>query len=196
MCGKKITLGLEDADISWFPQFFSLQQSNEILQQIESEVLWRQDQIRVYGKLHRLPRQTAWYGDAGAVYEYSGIKMEPLPWTPGLATIRDRLKTAFGDSFNSVLLNRYRDGRDAMGWHSDDEQSLGINPVIGSLSLGATRRFRLQHKDKKHLKHSIDLNHGSYLRMAGSTQHHWRHCITRTQRACAVRVNLTFRYLV
>ncbi len=195
MCGEKITLSLCDADIRVYPELYTRQQADALLQQVESQVTWRQDQIRVYGKVHQLPRLTAWYGDAGTCYEYSGIKMDPLPWTPVLGVIRDRPEDLSGDQFNSVLLNRYRDGRDSMGWHSDDEQSLGVNPVIGSLSLGATRRFRLQHKVKKHLKQSLDLNHGNYLLMAGTTQHYWRHCITRTQRACAVRINLTFRYL-
>ncbi len=196
MFGDCIQIPLRDADIRIYPRLFGPAHADAVLQQLLAQTDWRQDQIRIYGKLRSLPRLTAWYGDPGRSYEYSGITMDPLPWTPCLSTLRTRLETLTGDDFNSVLLNYYRDGSDSMGWHSDDEKTLGINPVIGSLSLGATRRFRLQHKTDKTLKRSIDLDNGSYLLMAGATQHHWRHCITKTQRVCGPRINLTFRKIV
>ncbi len=196
MSCESIKIPLRDADIVVYPQLFSPARADALLQHLLAQTEWRQDHIRIYGKLRKLPRLTAWYGDPGCRYEYSGITLAPLPWIRCLSTLRARLETLTGDCFNSVLLNYYRDGSDRMGWHSDDEQTLGLNPVIGSLSLGATRRFRLQHKTDKALKKSIELCGGSYLLMAGATQHHWRHCITRTQRVCGPRINLTFRKII
>lgn len=196
MPGDSIKIPLQDATIKLYPHLYDSVLADAFLQQLLAETAWRQDQIHIYGKLRKLPRLTAWYGDPGCSYEYSGISMEPLPWTQCLSAIRSGLETLTGDDFNSVLLNLYRDGADSMGWHSDDEQTLGLNPVIGSLSFGATRRFRLQHKSDKTLTESIDLASGSYLLMAGATQHHWRHCITSTQRVCGPRINLTFRKIV
>ncbi len=196
MVTSPITIQLLDADILLYPQLYNLARADALMHQLESEIDWRQDQIRLYGRIAKLPRLTAWYGDTDKRYAYSGIKMDPLPWTPGLSATRKQLETLTGDRFNSVLLNLYRDGNDAMGWHSDDEKTLGSNPVIGSLSLGATRRFSLQHKTVKHLRHSIDLTHGSYLLMAGATQHHWRHRLAKTRRHCETRINLTFRYII
>jgi alkylated DNA repair dioxygenase AlkB len=99
-----------------------------------------------------------------------------------------------GLTFDSVLANRYRDGRDSMGWHSDDEKELGPDPVIASVSLGAGRRFRLRHRSRPDLA-TLDLvlEHGSLLVMQGATQHHWKHCLPRTARPVGERINLTFR---
>jgi alkylated DNA repair dioxygenase AlkB len=97
--------------------------------------------------------------------------------------------------FNSVLLNLYRDGNDSMGWHSDDEPELGQNPVIGSLSLGGKRRFRLRHRSEKNLKHQLELTSGSFLLMQGTTQHYWQHHIPKTKRPVPPRINLTFRLI-
>jgi alkylated DNA repair dioxygenase AlkB len=98
-----------------------------------------------------------------------------------------------GAEFNAVLLNLYRDGRDGMGWHADDEPELGRNPVIASVSLGATRRFCLRHRRRRDLKLDLPLPHGSLLLMAGATQHHWLHALPKTQRPVGERINLTFR---
>ncbi len=196
MSGESIQYHLRDADLQLYPQLYSQSRADGILRKLLSEIIWRQDRIHLYGRHMKLPRLTAWYGDPGKIYTYSGISMEPLPWIRCLTEIRERLQVLTRVHFNSVLLNLYRDGNDSIGWHSDDEKSLGQNPVIGSVSFGATRRFKLRHKLDKTLKQSIDLHHGSLLMMAGATQHHWRHCVAKTRIACGPRINLTFRTIV
>ena len=160
------------------------------------ETPWVQGEIVVAGQRHPIPRLEAWYGDPGRTYTYSGRRLDPLPWTPRLAGLRDRCAEAAGDPFDSVLVNRYRDGRDAVGWHADDEPELGPEPVIASLSLGATRRFRLRRKDGRHDPVTADLEHGDLLVMRGATQVLWEHCLARTARPVGERVNLTFRRIV
>ena len=146
----------------------------------------------IFGKVTPLPRLTAWYGDEGAGYEYSGIRNEPLEWTAELARLRDEAGEAAGVSFNSVLLNLYRDGSDSVSWHSDDEPELGQDPTIASVSLGATRRFKLRHKATRETV-VRDLEDGSLLLMSGNSQRLWEHCITKTRRPVGKRINLTFR---
>ena len=142
------------------------------------------------------PRLNAWYGDPGCRYGYSGTRFEPLPWTETLTDIKERLTATLGVAFNSMLANRYRDGRDSVAWHSDDEPELGRNPVIASVSLGATRRFTLKHKSRRDIRPlAVDLTHGSLLVMSGPTQHQWLHQIAKTTRIVGERINLTFRYI-
>jgi alkylated DNA repair dioxygenase AlkB len=140
---------------------------------------------------------TAWFGDPEARYTYSGLSLEPMPWTDLLADIRSRVEALAGASFNSVLLNYYRDHRDSMGMHSDDEPELGRNPTIASVSLGEQRTLTLKHKFKKELKPvQLPLDSGSLLLMKGATQHHWKHGISKLSRPCGPRVNLTLRWIV
>lgn len=162
---------------------------------LEQQIAWRQDLLSIGGRQIPIPRLQAWYGDAGASYSYSGLKMQPLPWTPLLGAIKQKVEALSGESFNAVLLNRYRDGGDSVGWHSDDEPELGVNPVIASLSLGATRLFRMQHKSKKQGVYKVALEQGSLLLMRGVTQHYWRHQLPKTRRAVGQRINLTFRWV-
>ena len=158
-----------------------------------AETDWRAEKIKLWGKEILQPRLTAWHGDKR--YSYSGLTLEPAPWTPLLAEIRDAISAACGHAFNSVLLNLYRHGGDSMGMHSDDEPELGLNPVIASLSLGATRTLVFKHKrDKETFK--LDLHHGSLLVMAGATQHHWQHGINKAPSITQPRLNLTFRFIV
>lgn len=155
-----------------------------------AEVPWEQLEISMMGRRLLMPRLCAWFGDAA--YAYSGIEHQPLPWPTWLGPVRRRLEEACGAPFNSVLLNLYRNGRDSMGWHADDEPELGPNPAIASLSIGATRRFRLKHRRKLH-SIGIDLGDGDLLLMRGETQHHWRHALPKTRKLVAARYNLTFR---
>lgn len=158
-----------------------------------AECDWRQDTIRIYGREMLQPRLHAWYGDPDAVYTYSGLRNLPLPWTPLLAELRAMVEGAAGARFNAVLLNHYRDGRDSMGMHSDDEPELGPKPVIASLSLGATRTFILRHRQDKVLKPvRVALGNGDLLVMRGETQSNWAHGINKQAQAGA-RLNLTFR---
>jgi alkylated DNA repair dioxygenase AlkB len=154
-----------------------------------------QQQIKIFGKEVCVPRLTAWYGDKGMSYSYSGITVNPLPWTPALLEIRDRVGARSGTPFNSVLLNQYRTGADSVAWHADDEPELGLNPIIASVSFGGTRKFQLKHKTRKEMRHSLDLTCGSLLLMRGKTQHHWLHQVPKTKRAVETRVNLTFRVI-
>ncbi len=157
-------------------------------------VPWRSEKITLWGKTFLQPRLTSWHGEPGKNYTYSGIRLVPLPWTPVLLDIKRRVEAAAGETFNSVLLNYYRDHRDSMGFHSDDEPELGNRPVIASLSLGEERTFILKHKIRRELQPvRLKLASGSLLVMKGETQRHWRHAITKETTPCGPRVNLTFR---
>jgi alkylated DNA repair dioxygenase AlkB len=158
-----------------------------------AQTAWRAETVVVYGKRHPQPRLTAWHGDAA--YSYSGLTLAPEPFSPLLETLRSAVEAVTGHRYNSVLLNYYRDGRDSMGMHSDDEPELGPAPAIASLSLGATRTFVLRHKQTGQTV-KLDLPDGSLLLMAGALQRHWLHGINKTARSVAPRLNLTFRYIV
>lgn len=192
---EKITL--VDAELAFAEHFYSQEAADTLFTALLNETEWRQENIQVWGKSHLQPRLTAWYADTGTEYSYSGIKLQGKEWTATLRKIKEDISAATGQQFNSVLLNLYRDQRDSIGWHSDDEAELGRNPVIASLSLGATRSFRLKHKTRAEQKIlSLALPQGSLLLMAGGTQHHWLHGITKQTRTVAPRINLTFRQIV
>lgn len=166
---------------------------DEVMARLLAEIEWRQDIAMIVGRPVKLPRLTAWHGDAG--YRYSGIDNPPKAWTPLLLELRSVAERVAGSAFNSVLLNLYRDGSDGMGWHADDERPLGQDPVIASLSFGATRRFRLKHRTEPGNSLTLELPPGSCLVMAGALQHHWRHALPKTRRAVGPRVSLTFRLI-
>ena len=185
-------LPLVDGDLLLWRQVDLGRPYHALLQAITDETPWRQEEITVYGKHYLQPRLSAWYGDLA--YSYSGIRLEPLPWTPTLLDIKRRVEKLVMHSFNSVLLNLYRDQQDSMGMHSDDERELGPEPAIASLSLGEERTFLLRHKSRKDLKTvKLALPAGSLLLMQGQTQEYWRHGINRERQVCAPRINLTFR---
>lgn len=182
-----------DGDVIYLPAAFEAPAADRLFVALRAEIAWRDEEILLFGVRRRVPRQVAWYGDPGASYTYSGVVHEPLPWTVTLREIKARAEALAGCRFNSVLLNRYRDGRDGMGWHADDEPELGPEPVIASLSFGATRRFRMRHRRRKTEVADFDLAHGSLLLMRGPTQHHWLHAVPKTRRPVGERINLTFR---
>lgn len=167
----------------------------DVFDYLLTEIPWQSRTITMFGKQHREPRMTAWFGDDGASYTYSGIRLSPLAWTDTLQILREACATHSQSTFNSVLLNLYRDGNDKMGWHADDEKELGTEPVIASLSLGATRRFRFKHRHSKDIV-ECELAHGSLLVMSGLTQHCWVHEIPRQMRVDEPRINLTFRKII
>ncbi len=170
---------------------------NEALDRLIADVPWRQESILVWGKMYLQPRLVAWYGDRGSDYTYSGITLTPLPWTGLLLDIKRRIETVTEASFNSVLLNYYRDNRDSMGFHSDDEPELGSRPVIASLSLGEERTLVMKHKLNKLAKPvRLKLASGSLLLMKGETQRYWNHGIAKESRPCGPRINLTFRQII
>jgi alkylated DNA repair dioxygenase AlkB len=157
------------------------------------QTAWRAESVTVFGKRYLQPRLTAWHGEAS--YTYSGLTLTPLPFTPLLETIRQAAEAATGHRYNSVLLNYYRDGKDSMGMHSDDEPELGPEPAIASVSFGATRPFVLRHK-RTGQTIKLDLDDGSLLFMGGKLQQHWLHGINKSARLLGPRVNLTFRRIV
>lgn len=190
------TLALADASLEFRPAYWTVERADRLLQRLQQETPWRQDRIRLHGRSLPVPRLQAWYGDPGARYGYSGILLNPLPFTPLLQQLRQELEQHTGHRFNAVLLNCYRDGSDSVSWHSDDEKELGTDPVIASLSLGATRRFELRHRQRRELgKYVLDLNHGSLLLMGAGLQRHWQHQIPKQPGIAAVRLNLTFRFI-
>lgn len=146
----------------------------------------------MYGKKVDFPRLTAWYGDSDRAYSFSGITLNPNPWTDDLLLIKNKIESLAGTTFNSVLLNLYRNGQDSISWHTDAEEELGRNPIIGSVSLGTPRIFQLRHIVSKE-KIEIELTHGSLLIMRGEMQHFWQHQIPKTAHKIKERINLTFR---
>jgi alkylated DNA repair dioxygenase AlkB len=188
---------LPDADISYLQSLPLPEPDTDLLNQLIEQTPWRAEEIVVWGKRYLQPRLVAWFGDGGRSYTYSGIRFDPLPWTDLLLKLKAAVEIVAGAQFNSVLLNYYRDHRDSMGLHSDDEPELGRNPVIASLSLGEERQLVLKHRSRKDLKPvRLPLASGSLLLMSGETQHHWKHGIDKQRHKCGPRVNLTFRRIV
>ncbi len=188
---------LEDADVRLVSGFLPIAESTELLATLKKQSSWHQPEIRIFGKTVLSPRLAVWYGDGDAVYQYSGLINQPVPWTPALLAVRQQVSEHCQIGFNSVLLNYYRDGNDSMGWHSDDEAELGTDPVISSLSLGAERVFLLRHRQaKKQRSVRIPLQSGDLLVMAGQTQRFWKHSISKTTKAVGARINLTFRSII
>jgi alkylated DNA repair dioxygenase AlkB len=187
---------LPDGEVIIYRSFFNGLESNQLFKKLFDSINWRQDKMKIFGKEVDLPRLTAWYGDGGKSYTYSGITMNPDAWTPILLLIKERIEEVAQEKFNSVLINLYRNGKDYVSWHSDDEPELGRNPIIASVSFGQTRRFQFKHKLNKDLeKVEITLTDGSLLLMKGSTQHFWHHQIPKTSKQLKERINLTFRVI-
>lgn len=188
---------IEDADISFAPSIELSKDRDELLRELITDTPWRHVSVTIWGKTHLQPRLIAWYGDSGRQYSYSGISLDPLPWTQALTELRHTVEGLAGETFNSVLLNYYRNHRDSMGFHSDDERELGPTPTIASLSVGATRTFILKHKTRSDLKPvRLDLPSGSLIVMKGGTQKFWKHGIDKQTKPCGPRVNLTFRRII
>ncbi len=161
---------------------------------LRDRIDWRQESAHLMGRSIQIPRLSAWYGTAG--YRYSGIMHAPQPLTEELQELQAVVENLAGLSFNGVLLNLYRDGQDSVGWHADNEPSLGPEPVIASLSLGAVRRFQLKHRTDRTGRVTLDLPHGSCLVMRGKTQQCWLHQLPKTRAPVGPRINLTFRRMV
>jgi len=192
--------GLPDATVRYLPGFLAEEAARRFFERLLADIPWRAERIRLFGREIPVPRLQAWVGDPGAVYTYSGLRLAPLPWPAPVAELRDLLHASRPElRFNSALLNLYRDGRDSMGWHSDDEPELGPEPAIASISLGATRRFRLRHRTRRDLPAvDLDLESGSLLWMEGRTQKCWQHCLPKRsgRDAPGARINLTFRSII
>ena len=176
-------------------QFYPQPESDQLLTKLLTGLDWQEEHIFIFGKRVKVPRLMCWYGDPGAYYQYSGVNHQPKPWTPELLNIREKVEQQCRCAFNSVLANLYRDGKDSMGCHADDEKELGLNPVIVSLSLGDERLFKMHHKKSKQTL-AIHLAHGDLLVMAGTCQQHWLHSVPKTKAFKTPRINLTFRKIL
>lgn len=175
-------------------EFLKKQESDSYFKELKDKIDWQQEKMKIYGKELSFPRLTAWYGDEGKNYSFSGLTLKPKPWTDSLRELKNRVEVKTGSTFNSVLLNRYRDGNDSISWHQDDEKDLGIDPIIASLNFGATRTFQLRHLQTKE-KINIELRHGSLFVMLGMLNHHWQHQVPKTKKTVDERINLTFRHI-
>lgn len=187
-------LHLADAQLQFFPAVDLGRPEGQLFDRLRDELLWREEDIVLFGKRCRQPRLMAWYGDDGVCYRYSGRRFDTLPWTASLEDLRERVEALSGERFNSVLANLYRNHEDSMGLHADDEPELGPEPVIASLSLGESRLFRLRHRYRRDLKACrLELTGGSLLVMRGQTQRFWKHEVPKSRTPCGPRINLTFR---
>ena len=186
----------DGAELELLENFIAPADQARMFDEIAAAVPWQTRSIHIAGRIIPEPRQTAWIGDPDASYTYSGRLNVPTPWPPVLAALRERLCVQLGAAFNSVLCNLYEDGRHSMGLHADAEPELGPNPLIASVSLGATRRFQLRHRTLRDDKLDLDLCSGSLLVMRGTLQKHYRHGVPKQLRVAEPRINLTFRRIL
>ena len=197
MFEEKLDIKIPDGKITFYEGFFNMKESQELMNTLIQTIEWSQDEVVVFGKKHKIPRLNAWYGDEGKVMKYSGLTLQPKSWTKELTEIKNRIEIQTRFEFNSCLLNYYRDGKDGMGWHQDNEKELGINPVIASVTFGQSRPFQLKHINKPEIKKiDIPLSNGSLLIMEAETQHYWKHQVPKTSRKVTERINLTFRKII
>jgi alkylated DNA repair dioxygenase AlkB len=178
----------------YIPNYFNNELSETYFKIFLDDIQWRQEEMKIYGRLIKFPRLTSWYGDSNKPYTFSGITLIPNVWTKELLEIKNKIELQFDLGFNSVLLNLYRDGSDSISWHTDAEKELGQNPIIASVNFGATRKFQLRHKETKE-RIDINLENGSLLIMQGELQHYWQHQIPKTKKDIGQRINLTFRFI-
>lgn len=189
------------ADLRYAAEFLPAPRADAVMAVLLAELPWQAHRLSLFGREVDAPRLSCWIGDAGTAYTYSRSRFEPRPWTATLAALREEIEERLGLGFNSVLANLYRDGRDSMGWHSDDEPELGADPAISSLSLGVPRTFCLRPReacagdDVAAARIALELAHGSLLLMAGATQRLYRHALPRRARVTQPRINLTFRQI-
>ncbi|MCW5581265.1 MAG: alpha-ketoglutarate-dependent dioxygenase AlkB [Luteimonas sp.] len=186
----------EGGDFILAPAWLDADAGRALFDTLLAALPWTTHRVVLFGRAVDAPRLSCWIGDPGAAYRYSGVRHDPRAWPDILRPLRERLRRETGIDFNSVLANLYRDGRDCMGWHSDDEPELGARPVIASLSLGAARRFVLRHRRDPARRRVFELPHGSLLLMCGDSQADWRHALPRTAKPVGPRINLTFRRIV
>ena len=188
---------LGDGQLRLQPAAFDPAEASELLQALLGGIPWRQDSLWIAGREIPVPRLQCWMGDAGSLYGYSGMRLEPEPWNDTVRRIRDRVQALSGLQFNPVLLNLYRDGQDSVSWQADDEAELGRDPVIASVSLGAVRRFQMKHRqDKSIAKCQLELPHGSLLIMDKGIQNKWLHQVPKQKSINEPRINLTFRQIM
>jgi alkylated DNA repair dioxygenase AlkB len=185
----------KDGTVNYYGRILTLKQSNLYLNLLLQNILWQNDQANIFGKNIITKRKVAWYGDSNYLYTYSNTTKQALEWTRELSYLKQIVEKKLETKFNSCLLNLYHDGNEGVGWHSDDEKSLGKNTIIGSLSFGAERKFLFRHKQTKQ-EVSIILEHGSLLVMKDATQSNWLHSLPKSKKITGTRINLTFRTIM
>ena len=187
----------DNLSVKYIENFFDFDQSQLYMKHLTNDIKWKREKIRMWGKEIVTKKRIAWYADKGKSYTYSGSTFHPDQWNELLLEIKKYVEQYMNFQFNSVLLNEYPNGKVGMGWHSDDERELGIDPIIASLSFGANRDFIFKHKtDKRFENIKIHLKSGSLLLMLGSTQHHWKHSLPKRLKVREPRINLTFRKIL
>lgn len=184
-----------DGIVDDYGRILSEQEADDYLQLLLNTIQWEHDQVVVMGQTITTQRQVAWFGDRLFKYKYSGVIHHANLWVPELLDLKKQVEAIVQTRFNSCLLNLYENGSQGMAWHSDDEDALGENTVIASLSLGATRKFVLKHKQNNQ-KVELNLPHGQLIVMRGNTQHHWLHAIMKSTKVAEPRINLTFRTFI
>ena len=187
----------DNLSVEYIENFFDFDQSQLYMKHLTNDIKWKREKIRMWGKEIVTKKRIAWYADEGKSYTYSGSTFHPDQWNELLLEIKKYVEQYIKFQFNSVLLNEYPNGKVGMGWHSDDERELGIDPIIASLSFGANRDFIFKHKTDKSVDNiKIHLKSGSLLLMLGSTQHHWKHSLPKRLKVREPRINLTFRKIL
>lgn len=184
-----------NGEVYYYGCILDMRTSDSYLETLLTSIPWKNDEAIIYGKRIVTSRKMAWVGDTSYFYTYSGTTKKATPWTPLLLKLKAQVENLTNSSFNSCLLNLYHNGSEGMGWHSDDEKSLGNNTTIASVSFGAHRKFAFKHKMTKESR-SIKLEHGSLLVMKGETQSYWQHSLLKSLLVQEPRINLTFRTIV
>jgi alkylated DNA repair dioxygenase AlkB len=182
----------KDGRVNYYGKVLPSKEANQYLDLLMQNILWENDEVIIFGKHIITKRKTAWYGDSDYLYTYSNTTKQALAWTKELSDLKQVVEELAGTKFNSCLLNLYHNGNEGMGWHSDDEKSLGKNNTIASLSLGAERKFLFKHKQSQQIV-SLVLEHGSLLIMKDATQANWLHSLPKSKNVTQPRINLTFR---
>lgn len=183
-----------DGSALYVPGFLDPDAADTLFMDLRDHVEWESTELVMFGRRVPEPRQSSWHADDDITYTYSGVTRRPQPWPDSLLQLRHACQQHTGSLFNSALLNHYRNGDDHLGWHSDNELCNGPEPVIASISLGATRRFDMRHVESKETV-SVELTHGSLLVMSGLSQQKWVHRVARTTKVGAARINITFRFV-
>ena len=185
----------KDGTVNYYGKVLASKDADQYFNSLMQNILWENDEVIIFGKPIVTKRKVAWYGDSDCSYTYSNTTKQALAWTKELSYLKQIVEELAETKFNSCLLNLYHNGNEGIGWHSDDEKSLGKNNTIASLSFGAERNFSFKHKQTKQIV-SLVLEHGSLLIMKDATQTNWLHSLPKSKSVTQPRINLTFRTIV
>jgi alkylated DNA repair dioxygenase AlkB len=193
--GETANLLHKDGIAHYYGKILPYREANRYFDLLLQNIQWKNDEANILDKHIITKRKVAWYGNSDYSYAYSNTTKQALAWTRELSVLKRLVEEITGESFNSCLLNLYHNGNEGLGWHSDDEKSIGKYTPIASLSFGAERKFSFKHKQTKQTV-SLVLGHGSLLVMKGATQTNWLHSLPKSNRITQARINLTFRMMV